>query len=85
MKDWVLEIDPGEDIARGRAYEDGCSCRGGNCGPTGCGCASSGSEGISTAVRALERDLAYREDTERLYRVIGLMMKQLNCIRGTRN
>ena len=85
MKDWVLEIDPGEDIARSRARKDGCSCKGGNCGSTGCGCGHSRPEAMNVAVHALEKDLAYREDTERLYRVIGLMMKQLNSIRGTRN
>lgn len=85
MKDWVFEIDEDADTPGSRAHEDGCSCRGGNCGSVDCGCGHSRPEALSAELHAYGAEISYREDTERLFRVIGLMMKQLNDIRRVKN
>jgi hypothetical protein len=85
MKSWTVELDVDGDAHGSRAHEDGCGCRGGNCGSVDCGCGHTRPDAVGASILACGGDLAYKEDAERLFRVIGMMMKQLNDIRRTKN
>jgi hypothetical protein len=81
VKDWTIEIDPGADIAIDMAYRQGCSCRGGCSGAVSCKCTGDGLKAIRAG--AFGAGFDYREDGEKLFKLLGLMAKQ--NVSGTRN